>query len=187
VVRQIQERHLRRGAVPCRAVPLVVRTSPPVHLAGQELGLAGGERVERFAPLAEQQVRLLVAASPLEEPSRALVVLLLDLDRRQLATVRELHLPGAGHVVADLADRADRVLQREIPHHRVRLDHPQHEVRDADLHERRHSFITSSADDRVEVTAAGVGVNIPRDDRSHAWWRRGLPRGAGAARCRTAP
>ena len=50
----------------------------------------------------------------LRELQRAVEVLGLDLDRRQLAPVGEPHAAPARDVVADLADRTDRVLEREV-------------------------------------------------------------------------
>ena len=55
-------------------------------------------------------------------------VLGLDLQRAGLAAVGQAHLAAPGDVVGDLADRADRVLHREVAHHHALLDHPQHEV-----------------------------------------------------------
>ena len=45
-----------------------------------------------------------------------------------LAAVGQPDRAPPGDVVADLADRPDRVLQREVAHDHARLDHPQHEV-----------------------------------------------------------
>ena len=52
----------------------------------------------------------------------------LDVQRAGLAAVGQPDLAPAGHVVGDLADRADRVLHREVAHHHALLDHPQHQV-----------------------------------------------------------
>ena len=70
--------------------------------------------------------------------------------------------------MADLADRPDRVLQRQVAHDDAGLDHPQHEVGGADLEQRRRLAHVRVADDDVQpAVALGVGVRLVAgvDDR----------------------
>ena len=118
---------------------------------------------------ASEQRRGVVGAPALDEPGGLLEVLGLDLERRQLPAVGEPDLARAGRVVADLPDRPDRVLERQIAHHGVRLDHPQDQVGDPHLHERRPLAHVRVADDHVEpAVALGVGVGLVAgvDDRA---------------------
>jgi len=111
-------------------------------------------------------------AAPLGEPESAVQVLGLDLDRRQLAPVGQPHPAATREVVADLADGADRVLEREVaPGAGVLLEHPQHDRRRADLEERRVLAHVGVAHDHVEAPEAfGVGVRLVSgvDDRSRS-------------------
>jgi len=102
-----------------------------------------------------------VAAALGDEVDGLGVVLPLDLQCVGLAAVGELDLAAAGDVVADLADRPDRVLQREVAHRHARLDHPQHQVGRADLEQRRDLVHVAVADDDVQpAEALGVGVRL---------------------------
>src|SRR5205823_9827609 len=95
----------------------------------------------------------------LDELARAIEVFDLDLDRAHLTAARKLHAAPAGDVVGDLADRADRVLEREVAHHRALFDHAQHEIRRADLQKRRVLAHVGVADDHVE-TAVSLRVRV---------------------------
>ena len=98
-------------------------------------------------------------------------VLGLDLQRAGLAAVGQAHLAAPGGVVADLADRADRVLHREVAHHHALLDHPQHQVARGHLEQRGRLAHVGVADDDVEAAVAlGVGVRLVAgvDDRAAA-------------------
>ena len=96
--------------------------------------------------------------------------------RRHLATVAEPHGAPTRRVVADLADRPDRVLQGHVTQHDAAvLEHPQHARRGADLEERRVLGHVGVADDDVEAAVAlGVGVRLVAgvDDRAAAGGRR---------------
>src|SRR5438270_325194 len=74
-----------------------------------------------------------VHLAPFDEVLGPTEVLLLDLEGGGLPAVGEPHLAPAGHVVADLADGPDRVLQRQVTQDRTGLHHAQHQVRGADL------------------------------------------------------
>jgi hypothetical protein len=106
----------------------------------------------------------------LGELQRALQVLRLNLHRRELAAVGEPHPATARDVVADLADGADGVLEREVaPRARVLLQHAQHDRRRPDLEERRVLAHVGVAHDHVEpAEALGVGVGLVAgvDDRT---------------------
>ena len=103
----------------------------------------------------------------------------MDVERAHLAPVGQPDGAAAGHVVADLADRPDRVLQGHVAQHDVVvLEHPQHARRGADLHERRVLAHVRVADDHVQpAVLLGVGVRFvagvddrsaPRGGRRHA-------------------
>ncbi len=102
-------------------------------------------------------------------------VLPLDLQRAGLAAVGQPDLAAAGDVVGDLADRADRVLHREVAHHHALLDHPQHQVAAGDLEHRGGLAHVGVADDDVQAAVLlGVRVRLVAgvDDRpATGWWR----------------
>ena len=102
------------------------------------------------------------------EVAGPLVVLGLDLQRRQLPAVGQLDRAAAGDVVADLADRPDRVLQGQVAQHLAGLDHPQHQVGRADLeHGGRLAHVGVADDDVQPAVVLGVGVRLVAgvDDR----------------------
>ena len=81
--------------------------------------------------------------------------------------------------MADLANRTDRVLERHVPQHDLRvLEHAQHHGGRADLDERRVLAHVRVADDDVQpAIALGIGVRfVPGvDDRAAARRRRRHP------------
>ena len=85
-------------------------------------------------------------------------------------------LRGAGEVVADVADGADRVLEGHVAQHDRRvLEHAQQHRGGADLQEGRVLAHVRVADDDVEAAVAlGVGVGLVAgvDDRPAAGRRR---------------
>ena len=97
--------------------------------------------------------------APLDEVDGLLVVLALHLQRRGLPAAGQAHLAAARDVVADLADRPDRVLQGQVPHHGARLDHAQHQVGRADLQQHRRLGHVRVADDDVQP-AVTLGVRV---------------------------
>jgi hypothetical protein len=73
--------------------------------------------------------------------------------------------------VADLADRADRVLQGQVAHDDACLDHSQHQVRRPDLEQGGRLGHVAVADDDVqpaEPLRVGVRLVAGVDDRSAA-------------------
>ena len=125
------------------------------------------------APEVEDPLHGAVAAAAVDEVDRALQVLPLDLQGGGLATVGELDLAATGRVVADLADRPDRVLQRQVAEDDVGLDHPQHQVGRADLQQRRGLGHVRVPDDDVQpAEPLGVGVRLVAgvDDRAGCGW-----------------
>ena len=117
-------------------------------------------------------------------------VLALDVERAGLAAVGQADLAAAGDVVADLADRADRVLHREVAHHHALLDHPQHQVAAGHLEHRGRLAHVGVADDDVQAAVLlGVGVRLVAgvDDRpATGWWRCETPSQMCSARWLTA-
>ena len=136
------------------------------------------DRVERALPQVQDPWPRRRCAGRAARRSRAALVryscwISSALASRPLAR-RTLRLPG--HVVADLADRPDRVLQRQVAHHGAGLDHPQHQVGRADLEHHRGLGHVRVADDHVQPPVAlGVGVRLVAgvDDRPGAGGRRG--------------
>jgi hypothetical protein len=102
---------------------------------------------------------------------RTVEVLALDVERADLAAVRQAHPAPAGDVVADLADRTDRVLQRHVAQHHARvLEHAQH-AGGADLQEGGVLAHVRVAHDHVQAPVPlGVGVRFVAgvDDRAAA-------------------
>src|SRR4030095_10126869 len=85
----------------------------------------------------------------------------LDLEDTDVFVVRQPDLAAAGDVVADLADRPDRVLQGQVAHHHAGLDHPQHDVGTAHLQQRGDLVHVGVADDDVQAAVPlGVGVRL---------------------------
>jgi hypothetical protein len=125
----------------------------PVDLPVDQVVLAGVDRGERALPeledlLDHRSFGGQVAAG--DEVLGLAEVLGLDLQRADLAAVGQPDRASAGHVVADLADRADRVLQAEVPHDDAGFDHPQHEIGRAHLEQRRRFGHVGVADDHVQ-------------------------------------
>src|SRR3546814_7932238 len=77
-------------------------------------------------------------------------VLHLDLQCAGLTTVGQPDLRTAGDVVGDLANRPDRVLEGEVPHHHALLDHPEHEVAAGHLEHRGGLAHVRITDDDVQ-------------------------------------
>ena len=64
----------------------------------------------------------------------AVEVLALDIERRDLPAVREAHLAPTGDVVADFANRVDRIFERHVAEDDGRVfEHSQHEAGRRDL------------------------------------------------------
>ena len=125
--------------------------------------------LERLLLERREALRVGVAQRPVE-------VLALDVEGAHLAPVGEPHESPARHVVADLADRPDRVLERHVAQHDVVvLEHPQHAGGRTDLHERRVLAHVGVADDDVQpAVLLGIGVRFVAgvDDRPAARGRR---------------
>ena len=164
----------------------------PVDLADEPLGLAVDQRVERLAPLREQQLRRSrrrLGARRTARSSRSTR----SASRSPRAPDRSRASPSACSVVSWLISRIARIgFSSERSRITVfALDHPQHEVGDADLHERRPLAHVRVADDHVEAPEAlGVGVRLVAgvDDRARcgSWRSRRPPRCARrAGRCST--
>ena len=99
------------------------------------------------------------------------VVLALDVQRAGLPPAGQAHGAPPGEVVADLADRPDRVVQGEVAELHPGLDHLQHQVRRPDLEQGRDLAHVRVADDDVQPPVAlGVGVRLVAgvDDRTAA-------------------
>ncbi len=94
-----------------------------------------------------------------DEVARLGEVLVLDVERARLPAVGQPDLALTGHVVADLADRPDRVLHREVAHHHALLDHPQHEVAAGHLEHGGGLAHVGVADDDVQA-AEPLGVRV---------------------------
>jgi hypothetical protein len=103
-------------------------------------------------------------------------VLALDVQRRGLTPAGQSHQAPAGQVVADLTDRADRVVQAEVTELHALLDHLQHQVGAADLEQGGRLGHVRVADDHMQAAVAlGVGVRLVArvDDRPGTGGRAG--------------
>jgi hypothetical protein len=88
-----------------------------------------------------------------------------------LSAAGQPHRTPAGQVMADLANRPDGVIQREVAERNARLDHLQHQRRGAYLEHRRGLTHVGVADDHVQPAVfLGVGVRLVSrvDDRPAA-------------------
>ncbi len=178
VVGEVDQRDLgvrQRQVVP-RPRPLDQQVlGDPVDLAADRVEVLLLERVEHLAPHVDDLLGRLAGVPPLHEPGRLLEVLALDLERAGLAVVGQPDLAAAGHVVGDLADRSDGVVQRQVPQDGGLLDHRQHQVGGAHLEEGRPLRHVRVADDHVQpAVALGVRVRLVAgvDDRPRAGGRR---------------
>src|SRR3954447_15003799 len=163
----VRERKVALGAVALDEAEL----GGPVDLAVDEAEVLGVDRLEHPAPELEHLPVHRAEALPVDVLRGARVVLGLDLQRRHLPAVGEPDLAPSGHVVADLADGADRILQRHVLDRDTGLDHPQHQVGHGDLEQRRRLVHVRVADDDVQPPVAlGVGVRLVAgvDDRPRA-------------------
>ena len=165
-----------RGWLRARSCALAVRLDElvlddPVDLAVElhrvalDRGHAVLPHLQRLRLERRQALGVGVADGPVE-------VLALDVERRHLAPVVETHRAAARHVVADLADGPDGVLERHVAQHDRRvLEHAQQDRRGPDLQERRVLAHVRVADDHVQAPVAlGVGVGLVTrvDDRAAA-------------------
>ena len=99
------------------------------------------------------------------------VVLALDVERAGLPAPGQPDGAPPGEVVADLADRPDRVVEGEVAELHTGLDHLQHQVRRPHLEQGGHLAHVRVADDDVQpAVALGVGVRLVAgvDDRPRA-------------------
>jgi len=102
-------------------------------------------------------------------PQGPVEVFPLNVERRQLASVGEPHLAPTRRIVADLTNGPDRVVEREVAEHHVRLEHLEQRGRGTNLHVCRVFAHVRVTRDHVEAPVTfGIGVRlIPRvDDRS---------------------
>src|SRR5947209_10734809 len=165
-----RERQVVLGAVALDQ--LVLRH--PVYLALDLVEVARVDRLQRALPQVEHALGGRVCTASLHEVACFREVLELDLQRARLAAVGELHAAATGHVVADLADRADGVLQRQVAHDDAGFDHAEDEVRRTDLQQGRGLGHVRVTDDDVQAAEPlGVGVRLVAgvDDRSAAGGR----------------
>src|SRR5680860_535924 len=153
------------SAVPLDQLPL----DHPVDLPLHETQIAGLDRLEPAFPQVEGAIdQWRSQLAPVHEVAGPGEVLVLDLQGAGLAAVGEAHLPASGHVVGDLADRADRVLHRQVAHHHTFFDHPQHQVAAGDLeHGGRLAHVRVADDDVQPPVALRIGVRLVAgvDDR----------------------
>src|SRR5215475_10475543 len=88
------------------------------------------------------------------EVSRLAEILALDVERAGVPAVGEPYPAPPGHVVADLPDRPDGVLQGEVTEYHAGLDHPQDEIGRADLQQGGCLAHVRVADDHVKPPVA---------------------------------
>src|SRR5207244_2202660 len=96
----------------------------------------GLEPTEAVLPHLERLLLEGAEAARLAVAQGAVEVLGLDVDGAGFPPVGEAHPAPAGHVVADLADRTDRVLQRHVAQHDAGiLEHAEQDAGGTDLQE----------------------------------------------------
>src|SRR6266536_2052461 len=148
----------------------------PVHLAADRVEVLLLERVEHLTPHVDDLLGGLAGVAPVHEAGRLLEVLALDLERARLPVVGQPDLAPAAHVMGDLADRADRVVERQVAQDGGLLDHGEHQVGGAHLEERRPlGHVRVAHDDVQAAVALGVGGRLFAgvDNRPRAGGRRG--------------
>jgi hypothetical protein len=140
----------------------------PVDLPGDVVEVAAVHRVQGAFPQVENPPGARVGAAPVGEVACLGQVFALDVQRARLPAVGEPHPALPGHVVADIPDRADRVLQAQVAHDRASLDHAQHQVGGAHFQQGRRLAHVGVADDHVqppEPLRIGVRLVPGVDDR----------------------
>jgi hypothetical protein len=140
----------------------------PVELTAERHRVAH-EVLQHVAPFGHDPLGLVVGVVRcVHEPLDAFQVGLLDLQRAHLPAVGQADSPCAGEVVADLTDRADRVVQRQVANDRLLFEHAQHQVAGRDLQPVGVLGHVRVADDDVEpAVALGIGMGLVAgvDDR----------------------
>ena len=128
------------------------------------------EVAEGVFPHVEGELFFIGEVVVLGEPNRPAEILALDVEGGDLASVGEPDPLGAGHIVADLANRTDRILEGHVSEHDLGLfEHAQHERARADLQEVGVLAHIRVAHDHMEpAVALGVGVGFVAgvDDRA---------------------
>ena len=130
VVRQVELGDLRVGQLHVVAILVALEQLALDHPVdfGVDLGeVLALHRVELPTPQIDNLLDLGVGLTGLQMLDGARVVLPLDVQRAGLTPAGQPHWPPAGDVVADLADGADRVVQREVPERDTGFDHLQHQ------------------------------------------------------------
>src|SRR6266536_1189648 len=179
VVGEVDQRDLgvRQGQAVAGPRPLDQQVlGHPVHLAADRVEVLLLERVQHLTPHVDDLLGGLAGVAPVHEAGRLLEVLALDLERARLPVVGQPDLAPAAHVMGDLADRADRVVERQVAQDGGLLDHGEHQVGGAHLEERRPlGHVRVAHDDVQAAVALGVGVRLVAgvDDRPRAGGRRG--------------
>ena len=128
------------------------------------------EVAEGVFPHIECELFLIGEVVVLGEAKRPVEIFALDVEGGDLAPVREPDPPGTGHVVADLANRTDRIFEGHVAEHDLGLfEHAQHERARADLQEGGVFAHVRVAHDHVEpAVALRIGMRFVAgvDDRS---------------------
>src|SRR5215468_922559 len=151
------ERQVVLGPVPLDELEL----GYPVDFPGDQVQVAAVDRVQGAFPQLEDLLCARVGAAPVGEVAGLGQVLTLDVQRARFPAVGEPHPALPGHVVADIPDRPDRVLQAQVAHDRACLDHAQHQVRGTDLEQRGRLAHVGVADDHMQPPEPlGVGVRL---------------------------
>src|SRR5271165_1079659 len=172
VVGQVELGHPRRGqrqVVPGPVALDQLVLGDPVDLPRDLVQVPGLDRGERPLPHLKDPLADRVEAVLEGEVLGPVQVLVLDVQGAHLAPVGQPDPAAPGHIVADLADRPDRVIQGQVAHDRAGLDHPQHQVGRSHLEQRSGLAHVGVADDHVQPPEAlGVGVRLVPgvDDRA---------------------
>ena len=132
----------------------------PVHLAveGHRVLLQTGQQM---LPTVDRGLHLGWEPRAPRKAHRPIEVLPLDVEGRQLAAVGESDLAPTGHVVGDLPDGADRILQGEVAEHHVPFDHLEQGDHGPDFDVGGVLGHVGVAGDHMETSIAlGVGVRL---------------------------
>src|SRR5690625_4604513 len=164
VVGQIELGHARRGQrqVVLGAVTLQEQVlGDPVDLAGDGFEVLGLHRLQGALPQVEHTLTGGVGTVAVHVTLNLLQVLALDIQSAGLTSVRQAYLTAPGHVVADLPDGPDGVLERVVAHDHPGLDHAQHEIGRAQFEQRGGLAHVGVAYYHVQAAEPfGVGVGL---------------------------
>ncbi|MCB1247339.1 MAG: sigma 54-interacting transcriptional regulator, partial [Acidimicrobiia bacterium] len=148
----------QRKVVACPVSVDQVVLGDPVHFSGQRHRVLL-EPCQQVLPHRHGAFDLRTHTGRPGVPQHTFEVLPLDVEGAELAAVGEFHRSSARHVVADLADGTNRVLEGQVPEHHLVLEHLEQCHRGSDLCKGRvlrHVRVTGESGTGKELVARAL-------------------------------